>query len=164
MHKGLTLERMRDFMSSAKKAKILVHGCIVIGNPGETESTIKESIDFARELDCDSMQFYPLYVYPGTEAYEQALDSDRLTTRDFSLWVNGEGYHNCVVSLPGLPPQELVGICDRAYKSYHLRPGYLAKKMRQALRHPSEGRRTIKSGLAYLKSLHRINPKKIERE
>jgi len=155
MKKDLKLDRMRQFTENARKAKILVHGCIVIGNPGETRKTIRQSIDFAKKLNCDSMQFYPLFVYPGTEAYQNATERGCLTTTDYSQWVTDQGYHNCVLNLPGIPAEDIFQITDRAMKSYHLRPAYVWKKLIQGIAHPSEGWRSIKSAAVFMRTLWR---------
>lgn len=155
MNKGLRLETMRRFAADAGKAGLLVHGCIVLGYPGETRQTIRESLAFARELGCDSMQFYPLYVYPGTEAFARAEAEGLLSTTDYSRWVNEDGTHNCVLDLPGLPAEALLRAGDEALRRYHFRPGYLARKLKQSLFSPPEGWRTIKSAWAYARILRR---------
>ena len=155
MHKGLKLEQSIEFMRYAKKLGILVHGCIMVGNPGETRKTMEESFNFAKKLDCDSMQFYPLIVYPGTEAYEWAKANEYLLTEDFSQWLTSSYAHNCVVSFPHLSREEMVDFCERAYSRYHLNFRYLAGKLLQTVVSPSEGRRTIRSALKYLAYLRR---------
>jgi len=153
IHKGLRLEQARQFAEDCRRVGILVHGCIMAGNPGETRETIQQSYEFATELNCDSMQFYPLIVYPGTEAFGWARENGYLTTTDFSQWCTEEGYHNCVLSLPDLPPDELVALCNEATRAYHLRPAYLLMKLKQMAINPSEGKRTIKSAFNYLSYL-----------
>ena len=69
MHKGITLEMSRKFNAAAKKAKMRVHGCFMVGNPGETKVTMQETLNFAKSLTMDTVQFFPLMLYPGTEAY-----------------------------------------------------------------------------------------------
>ncbi|MBP7653596.1 radical SAM protein [Candidatus Dependentiae bacterium] len=155
MHKGISKEASLKFMSNAKKSGLLVHGCMMIGNPGETEETMNESYEFSRQLDCDSFQFYPLYVYPGTEAYDWAKQNGYLMTEDFNQWLTPSGEHNCVISLPGLPRDRIVEFCNSAYRKYHLNPRYLSKKLLQLITAPSEGKRTIRSGLKYFKSFLR---------
>lgn len=155
MNKGLKLETAREFVESAKMAKILIHGCIMVGNPGETKETAEESFRFAKELKCDSMQFYPLFVYPGTEAYEWAKKNGYLLTEDYSKWLTDCGSHNCTISLPGLSRDEIVDFCEKAYKSYHFNPSYILMKLFQMLRYPSEGRRTIRSALNFIRYLYR---------
>ncbi|MDP7422524.1 MAG: radical SAM protein, partial [bacterium] len=87
MHKGEQLERYYRFARDAAKAGLLVHGCIMVGNPGDTRETLAKSYEFARKINCDSMQFYPVYVYPGTEAYDWAVEKGYLKTTDFDQWV-----------------------------------------------------------------------------
>ena len=155
INKGETVSRYREFAKAAHRAKVLVHGCIMTGNPGDTPETLRESYEFAVEINCDSMQFYPLYVYPGTEAFIWAEDNGYLITRDFSKWLTPEGMHDCVVDLPGYPGREMMRLCDEYLKKYHLRPGYLIMKMAQAIRSPREGYRSIKSaGTLFSKILH----------
>jgi len=155
IHKGETVGRYRKFARAAQEAKVLVHGCIMAGNPGDTPETLRQSYEFAKEINCDSMQFYPLYVYPGTEAFKWAEDNGFLITRDFSKWLTPEGTHDCVVDLPGYSGREMMRLCDEYLKKYHLRPGYLAMKLVQAIRSPREGYRSIKSaGTLFSKILH----------
>lgn len=153
MHKNLRLDQIVQFVADAKKAKILVHGCLVFGNPGETKEMIRESLEFVKKLNCDSMQFYPLFVYPGTEAYNRVINAGYLKTTDYSQWVSESGQHNSVINLPNLSAEELVQICEAALKSYHFRPAYIGMKLKQAVFHPSEGRRTARSALHYIRSL-----------
>jgi len=155
MHKGLKLEQSIEFMRYAKKLGILVHGCIMVGNPGETRETMEESFSFARKLACDSMQFYPLIVYPGTEAYEWAKANGYLLTEDFSQWLTSTNAHNCVISFPHLTREEMVDFCERAYNRYHFNFRYLTGKVLQMVVSPSEGRRTMRSALKYLAYLRK---------
>jgi len=153
IHKGMKLGKIRVFMENANRAGVLVHGCIMMGNPGETRETIRESVEFAQKLNCDSMQFYPLYVYPGTEAYEWAKENGYLTTMNYSRWLTEDGYHNCVIDLPDLSAEELVFLSNDALKKYHLRLAYLWMKMKQAFRKPCEGIRTVRSAIIFFKFL-----------
>lgn len=155
IHKGETVSKYREFARDARRAGVLVHGCIMTGNPGDTPETLRESYEFAREINCDSMQFYPLYVYPGTEAFAWAEENGYLKTRDFSKWLTPEGTHDTVIDLPGFPGAEMMRLCDDYLKRYHLRPSYLLMKAIQAVRSPREGYRSLKSGVTLIsKILH----------
>lgn len=160
MNKGETIDRYLRFARDAKKAGILVHGCIMTGNPGDTKETLAESYNFAKKINCDSMQFYPLYVYPGTEAYEWAEANGYIRAESFSDWLTEDGLHNCVIDIPGFSSEDMVHQCDVYLKKYHLRPKYLFMKSIQAIRNPSEGYRSIKSARSLLaKSLDRHDAK-----
>lgn len=149
MEKGERIENYYAFAQNAQKAGILVHGCIMTGNPGDTPETLQKSFEFAKKINCDSMQFYPLYVYPGTRAYKWAQENLYLKTEDFSQWLTEEGLHNCILDIPGFSAEEMVELCDEYLKKYHLRPEYLFKKLLQALSNPQEGYRSMKSARVF---------------
>lgn len=153
MKKRLKVETIRAFTLDAKRAGILVHGCFLAGTPGETKETLEATLRFAKELNPDTAQFFPLMVYPGTEAYEWAKERGYLTTEDFSKWLTEDGLHNCVVSQPGLSSQELREFCDRARWEFYTRPKYLLGKLLQAVRKPEERGRLMKSGRNFARHL-----------
>jgi radical SAM superfamily enzyme YgiQ (UPF0313 family) len=155
MRKGLTIERAKQFMANARKVGILVHGCFMVGNPGETKETMQQTLDYAKELNPDTVQFYPVMVYPGTEAYQWYKDQGYLTTEDYRQWLTCDGLHNCVIDLPGISSKELVEFCDNARKAFYLRPRYILYKISQMVVHPREIRRTVKSFRTFSKYLFR---------
>ncbi|MBF0098842.1 MAG: cobalamin-dependent protein [Magnetococcales bacterium] len=145
MHKGLNVADYRRFVRDVKQAGLMVHGCMMVGNPGDTRETLEASYRFAVEANFDSMQFYPLYLYPGTLAYQWAEAKGYLQTTDFTQWLIPEGLHNCVLNLPELSSSDMVKLCDDYLRRYHLRPRYLLMKLWQGIRDPSEGYRTMLS-------------------
>jgi len=153
MRKGTKLERMYQFMKDAKKAGILIHGCFMVGFPGETLDDVKKTIDLAINLDPDTVQFYPIMVYPGTEAYEQYKKKGWLTSLDYSQWITPEGLHNCVVKNEVFDASDLVRLCDVARKRFYLRPRYMFYKFLQMLEKPSEIVRTAKAARVFFKHL-----------
>ncbi|MDO9391363.1 MAG: radical SAM protein [bacterium] len=161
MKKSLKVERVRQFFKDAKQAGIRLHGCFMVGNPGETKQTLETTLEFAKELNPDTAQFYPIMVYPGTEAYEWAKSNGFLTTTDFREWLTPEGMHNSIVSRPGLTSRDLVEFCDRARREYYLRPWYLMKKIWDGLRQPAEFQRLLIGFKTFARFLFRgADPKK----
>lgn len=155
IHKKTTKQLQIDFMQKTRTAGLLVNGCFILGLPGDTMQTIEETIEFAKELNPDTAQFYPLMVYPGTEAYDWAKKSGYLETEDFSKWITEEGMHTTVVSRPDLPSDKLVGMCDDARKSYYLRWKYIKSKTGQVATDPRELARTVKSLRTFSKHILR---------
>jgi len=84
IHKGTTKDMQVEFMKNTKKLGLLVNGCFILGLPGDNEKSIERTIEFAKKLNCDTAQFYPLMVYPGTEAYEWAKKNGYLETEDYT--------------------------------------------------------------------------------
>jgi len=161
MNKGITLEQSRKFARHVHQLGIILHGCFMVGFPGETRQTMEQTFRFAQDLKCDSAQFYPIFLYPGTEAFQWAKDHGYLLTHDYQQWLTPTGGHNCVFDLPGLSRQEMMSFCEDAYRHYHLNCPYLLRKLRQTIIYPVEGKRTLRAGtnyLAYLlkKYYHRV--------
>lgn len=145
VHKKTTKKLQLNFMEKTRTAGLLVNGCFILGLPGDTKETIRDTIEFAKELNSDTSQFYPLMVYPGTEAYDWAKKKGYLITEDYSKWITESGMHTTTVSRPDLPAEELVGLCDQARREYYVRRKYILSKMGQSIKSPSELRRNIKS-------------------
>jgi len=153
--KGIRLERIEQFAEEARRAGILVHGCFMVGNPGETRETMEQTFRFALRLGFDTAQFFPLMVYPGTKAYDWAQKNGYLRTEDYRQWLDKEGCHNCVIDLPGLPAEQLVRFCDRARRRYYIRPSYLLQKSRQIVACPGELKRIAKAAKTFSSYLAR---------
>src|ERR1700739_2575804 len=65
--KGATVEQGLTFMQHCKKLGLAVHGDFIIGLPGETPQTIERTWQFAKQLDCETIQVSIAHAYPGTE-------------------------------------------------------------------------------------------------
>lgn len=151
--KGIKIEQSKIFMNNAKKAGLLVHGCFMVGNKGETKDSMQKTLDLALELSPDTAQFFPLIPYPGTEAYEWAKENNYLKNIPFDQWLTQDGLHECVLNLPNITSDELVQFCDTARKKYYLRPKYVFYKFKQSILSSSERKRTLKSFKQFAKFL-----------
>ncbi len=153
MHKGITLEQSRKFNDAAKKAGMRVHGCFMVGNPGETKETMMETLNFAKSLRMDTAQFFPLIVYPGTEAWTWAKTNNYITAKSYDEWLTPNGMHNCVLNTPEVSSQELVDFCNYARKKFYLRPSYCFMKLVECLTNKDDLVRTAKSFKTFAKYL-----------
>jgi len=145
IHKDIQVEEFYRFAHDARRAGVMVHGCFMAGNPGETRRSLDRTLRLALALPLDTAQFFPLMVYPGTAAYAWAQRNGYLISEDFRDWLTPEGLHKSVVSRPDLPADELVHWCDDARRRFYLRPRYVWAKVREIVTHPSEARRIFKS-------------------
>lgn len=150
IHKEIRTEQYYQFVKDAKRAGILVEGCFMIGNPGDTRETLAQSYRFARKINCDRIRFYPLYLYPGTEAFNWAQKNGYVKRDDFSDWLREDGLQNCVLNNPELPPKDMVYLSDYYEKRYYLRPRYLFMKLWQSITNHLEGRRNLKMAKTFL--------------
>lgn len=155
--KGITLDTIREFRKNARRAGILVHGCFMLGNKGETVDTLEKTLQFSLELNPDTAQFFPIMVYPGTEAYDYFNSKGWITTRNYREWIDDQGLHTSVVSNPDLSYEQLVAFCDRARRKFYLRPRYLFAKLVQSLANTGEAKRNIKAFRTFYRFLFNIS-------
>ncbi|MBN2037912.1 MAG: radical SAM protein [Chitinispirillaceae bacterium] len=153
--KAIKLADIVEFRKNAKKARILIHGCFMVGNKGETRETLEKTLQMAKDLNPDTAQFYPIMVYPGTEAYDYFKNMGWITTQDYRKWITEEGLHSSVVSNPSLTYEELVAFCDRARREFYLRPKYIISKGIQIFTHPGEMKRVVKAFRTFYKYIFR---------
>lgn len=152
--KGQTKEMQVDFKKRADQAGILVNGCFILGLPEDTPETMQATIDFAKYLDSNTSQFYPLMVYPGTTAFNWAKEKGYLSTEDFSKWITKEGLHNTVISRSELSAEELVKWCNKARIEFYVKnPKYWLKMVKQIAKDPKEGIRILKGGKTLIRHL-----------
>jgi radical SAM superfamily enzyme YgiQ (UPF0313 family) len=155
VRKGLKQSSAMPFMQSAKKAKILVHGCFMVGNLGDTKETLEETLKYAKKLSPSTAQFYPIMAYPGTIAYKEATESGAISCKDYNQWLDKDGYHRTTISRPGLSSQDLVDFCDRARREFYLRPKYLIRQAVMAILSSGERKRLFRGFGTFYKHLFR---------
>lgn len=126
IHKNATIADAKKFMQIAKKAKLDVHGCFVIGLPGDTKETIEKTIDFALSLNLHTVQFSGAVPFPGTEYFNFCKNNNLLKTEKWSDWLQ-EGEQAGIVEYPGLSNEEINRYVDMGLKRFYFRPSYMLK-------------------------------------
>jgi anaerobic magnesium-protoporphyrin IX monomethyl ester cyclase len=69
--KKITLEKVRYAVQIAREAGVKVLASFIIGLPGETRETLKDTMDFAQEIQT-FYGFHVLAPFPGSEVREEA--------------------------------------------------------------------------------------------
>jgi len=162
LQKHISREKYMSFRKDAARAGLLLHGCFMYGNDGETYETMCETLELAKSLNCDTSQFYPIMVYPGTRAYDDYKKKGYITAEHYRDWLTSEGLHNCVVSLPNISKEELVEFCDISRRKFYLRPKYIASKLTQMVTKPKETKRIVRASTTMMKYMFHPSLKKQE--
>jgi radical SAM superfamily enzyme YgiQ (UPF0313 family) len=124
MHKNITLEQSRAFVRTAKEAGLEVHGCFVIGLPGETEETAQQTVDFALGLGLTTLQFSGAVPFPGTAFFTTCEENNWLRTKNWSLWLDA-GEQQAIVQYPAISQERVNYHVDRGLRRFYFRPGYM---------------------------------------
>ena len=149
INKGLSENDIQRFFDNAKRSGLLVHAAFMAGNPGETKETLKKSFTLAKKIMPDTVQFFPLMPYPGTQAYHWAKEKGYLKINNFRDFLTPEGLHNCVIELPHLSKTEILDWCDKSRRDFYRNPRYIFYKLRRVILHPGEIIRTYKAFMRF---------------
>jgi hopanoid biosynthesis associated radical SAM protein HpnJ len=145
--KGATIDMALRFTENCKKLGLVIHGDFIVGLPGETRESLRKTIDFAKRLDCETIQVSIAHPYPGTEFYDY-VKSNNLITIDSMTDETGHQLPN--IRYPGLDRAELVDWVERFYGEYYFRPRVAWRVVRKALWNGAERRRLYKEAREYL--------------
>ncbi|MDF5724856.1 MAG: hopanoid biosynthesis associated radical SAM protein HpnJ [Rhizonema sp. PD37] len=146
--KGATVEHGRTFMKNCKKAGIVVHGDFIIGLPGETQETIEETLNFAKELDCETIQVSIAHAYPGTELYSYVKDNNYLRS-DVEM-TDETGHQLPHFEYPGLSRGDMMKAVEYFYDKYYFRPRIVVRIVKNAIFDAHERHRLYKEAKEYL--------------
>jgi hopanoid biosynthesis associated radical SAM protein HpnJ len=146
--KGATVEMARRFTKAAHKLGLTIHADFIIGLPGESRASIRRTIDFAKDLDCETVQVSIAHPYPGTEFYDY-VKQNNLIQIDAAM-TDEMGHQLPNIVYPGLDRAELVDWVERFYGEYYFRPKAAWRVMRKAIFDGAERKRLYKEAREYL--------------
>jgi radical SAM superfamily enzyme YgiQ (UPF0313 family) len=147
--KGATVERARQFTKDCHKLGLTIHGDFILGLPGETRESIRRTIDFAKELDVETIQVSIAHAYPGTELYDFAKLNGFITN---AKMVDEGGHQLAHIQYPGLPAEEVVDMVHRFYDEYYFRPKAVFRILKRAAFDSGDRKRLYKEAKTFLKT------------
>ncbi len=150
IRKGVDLRSARRFTEDCRKLGILIHGTFIVGLPGETPATIRESIRFAKEMDCETIQVSLASPYPGTAFHDWVKQNGYEVVDPL---VDEGGYQKCTVSYPTISADEIYASVEQFYREFYFRPRYIAKKVKQIVFDAHERPRLLAEGRDFLKTM-----------
>jgi radical SAM superfamily enzyme YgiQ (UPF0313 family) len=146
--KGTTVEMARTFVKNCKKLGIAIHGDFIIGLPGETKESIQRTIEFAKELDTETIQVSVAHAFPGTELYQYAAENKYLASEAAA---DAGGFQLPHLEYPGLGREEMMAAMNRFYDSYYFRPRVVWRIVRHALWDAGERRRLYHEAVGFFR-------------
>jgi radical SAM superfamily enzyme YgiQ (UPF0313 family) len=146
--KGATVERARQFTKDCKKLGLLIHGDFILGLPGESRESIRRTIDFAKELDVETIQVSVAHAYPGTELYDYAIKNGFVVPG--TAMVDKAGHQVAHIKYPNIDPEEILEAVHGFYDEYYFRPKAIARILKKAVFNGEERRRLYKEAKAFM--------------
>ncbi len=155
IRKGVRIEQARQFTRHCKELGIAIHGTFILGLPGETHETVRQTIEYAKELDPFSIQVSLAAPYPGTELYRQAVENGWLS-RDLSL-TDAHGQQSAVLEYEGLAREEIFKYVEKFYKTFYFRPRPIGRMVWEMLQDRDVMKRRWREGMEFFQFLRSRN-------
>ena len=121
--KNIRLADVEVTLGWAQAAGIRNWGSFILGLPGETERTIRQTIELAKRLSLDRATFELAVPRPGTAFWREALAKGWLTPGRH--WEQADVYGPAILNYPDLGAGRLEFWLEQAYREWALRPGSL---------------------------------------
>jgi len=147
-HKGITPERVRKALLWSNGAGIKNWGYFIIGLPGETETTIQETITYAKSLPLDIALFHIAAPYPGTPFFFEVVKEGWF--RKGTRWEQVDMDKETVLDYPDLPRDRLMYWQKRAFREWAFRPGPMFTYLKMLLSDPTTFKSALSVGLQHL--------------
>jgi hopanoid biosynthesis associated radical SAM protein HpnJ len=146
--KGATVERARDFARDAHKLGLIVHGDFILGLPGETKESIERTIQFAKDLDCETIQVSLAHAYPGTELYDYAKENGFIL-HEKNMADDG-GHQLAMIEYPNLSRDYALDAVHRFYDEYYFRPKAVWRIVKKAMKDSNDRKRLYREAREFM--------------
>ncbi len=150
--KGLLIETAKKFTKDCHELGIKIHGTFILGLPGETRETIKETIEYAKEINPHTMQVSLAAPYPGTFLYQQAVENGWLDAEHAEL-IDENGVQIAPLHYPHLTHTEIFENVEVFYKAFYFRTSKIASIVGEMLTSPQMMKRRLREGVEFFQFL-----------
>ncbi len=123
INKKETLSDIEKAVKLAHGLGMLTQGFFIFGLPGETEATIKNSIEFAKKIPLDRAQFLILDLLPGSALWQEHKE-------EYAPDYRKESYHEPTWVPSSVSAEILKKWQPIAFRSFFFRPGPLFSLVR----------------------------------
>ncbi|MDF7673568.1 hopanoid biosynthesis associated radical SAM protein HpnJ [Acetobacteraceae bacterium ESL0709] len=150
--KGMRIEVAREFTKNCHDLGIKIHGTFILGLPGETRETIRETINFAKEINPHTLQVSLAAPYPGTFLHKQATENGWLNEDEAEL-IDENGVQIAPLHYPHLSHKEIFKSVETFYKEFYFRPSKILSILNEMIRDPEMMKRRLREGVEFFQFL-----------
>jgi len=150
--KGMRIEVARQFTKDCHDLGIKIHGTFILGLPGETQETIRETIQFAKDINPHTIQVSLAAPYPGTFLYDQAVENGWLDIANAEL-IDDHGIQIAPLHYPNLSHTEIFEGVEIFYRKFYFRAPKIMSILNEMVRSPQMMKRRLREGVEFYQFL-----------
>ena len=121
VEKGITLEQVEHAVALAKANGLRVWCKFILGHPGETHATIRDTIDFIAKINPQQLSVSIMTPFPGTPIHEMALRGEGGYRLLSGGWEDFDKYSSGVLELETVSLGQLKRYQIACYANLYLR-------------------------------------------
>jgi len=121
---GFEQNTIRKVVRMTQDAGIYVLGNFIFGLPDDDFQTMQETLDLAKELNCEYVNFYAAMAYPGSRLFKEARKK-RVKLPKSWLGYAQLNEETLPLNTKYLSGKEVLRFRDKAFKEYYTNPEYL---------------------------------------
>lgn len=125
INKEINLDQFQKAIEWTKAAKINIRGAFMLGNPGETKSSMEKTINFARKTRIPFAVFNITTPYPGTAMYKEFSARNLLLHQNWELYNLAEP----ILKLDTVSGEAIKQYYYKAYRDFYLRPDFILRQI-----------------------------------
>ena len=140
------LRLLADKIRLIKQAKIRTKGLLMMGLPGETESSVKKSMDYVFSLPIDDFNLAKFTPFPGSPIYKRVHELGEFDED----WEKMDCMHFQFIP-KGMTKEQMEGLFQRFYKTHFLRFKVLWGYITMLWRSPDSSLRFVRNLVNFVK-------------
>ena len=123
--KKMRVSDIKGVIDEIHKADIKIIANFIFGLPDDTKESMRETLDMAKELNCEFGNFYCAMAYPGSQLYNNAIEKCLKLPDE---WLGYSQHAYVMQPLPSntVSARDIVQFRDDAFHEYNENPKYLA--------------------------------------
>jgi len=125
--------KVKNYYDAVKKIHcfgMYVHGFFMFGFDNDTKEVFKDTMDFIRKAEIDSVDFSILTPFPGTPLFDKFEKEERILTKDWSKYTY---LKNVVFKPKNFSKEELLFEVKKLYEEYYSFPE-IAKRFSRTIK------------------------------
>lgn len=128
--KDVKIEHIIDTFHWARELKINTHAHLMLGMPGETDKTVKQTFNFVGKIKPSTVTYGIMTPYPGTDIYREVLAID--PSFGDGTHINANSIHTDASFskvFSSIPQNKLERYVRKGYMKFYMRPEYIMNRL-----------------------------------
>lgn len=143
--KNLNLDQVEASVRYCHELGINVHLTFSFGLPGETWDTVRKTINFAKMLNPETLQFSLMTPFPGSTFYQMQEEANKLLTHDWSQYDGGTTSVVCTDGMSGKELEDALKMAHREWDWHKMtRPFFNYRHFKRLVKRPRHTWHTLK--------------------